>query len=193
MLRPRNSRSSGLTPSFPLPPIELDRSEDEVRHKNGSPRGSTAAGLVFIAFWLLSISGCGHGRNALPELRKESLALTQQAGNRALSLEGRLRIAQDLFQHHRAYDPIIRQPSAAAAATQQAARTLQRSDVDTAGATMHSIAEEYLTNGETDKARAIYYSILTLFTDEESVSIHKAAAARLQELDEREQRKKALQ
>ena len=192
MLRPRNSRSSGLTPSFPQPPIEADRSEDEVRHKNGSPRGSTAASLVFIALWLLSLSGCGHGQNALPELRKESLALTQQAGNRALSLEGRLRIAQDLFQHQRAYDPIIRQPSATASA-QQTARTLQRSDADTAGATMHSIAEEYLINGETDKARAIYYSILTLFTDEESVSIHKAAAARLQELDEREQRKKALQ
>jgi hypothetical protein len=57
---------------------------------------------------------------------------------------------------------------------------------------MHAIAEDYLVNGETDKARAVYYSILTLFADEEYASIRKAAEGRLQGLDEKEQRKKAL-
>ncbi|HVG03106.1 MAG TPA: hypothetical protein VM842_09455 [Nitrospira sp.] len=127
----------------------------------------------------------------MPELSKESLSLTQQAGNRALSTEGRLRIAQELFQHRHAYDPIIRHP-ATAAKDQQAARTLQRSDADTAGAAMHAIAEESLVNGETDKARAIYYSVVTLFADEDYASIRKAAESRLQELDQKEQRKKAL-
>lgn len=130
-------------------------------------------------------------RNALPELNKESLTLTQQAGNRALSAEGRLRIAHELFEHRRTYEPIIQHPSAAAS-DQQTARTLQRSDADTAGAAMHVIAEEYLVNGETDKARGIYYSILTLFADEQYASIRKAAESRLQELDDKEKRKKAF-
>ncbi len=165
--------------------------EDEVRRKNGSRSGSTIASLVFLALWVLLISSCGYGWNQLPELSKESLTLTQQAENRALSAEGRLRIAQELFQHRHAYEPIIRHPSAAAG-DQQTARTLQRFDADSAGAAMHAIAEESLVNGETDKARAIYYSIMTLFADEEYASIRKAAESRLQELDEKEQRKKAL-
>ncbi|MCE3224418.1 MAG: hypothetical protein K0S58_2598 [Nitrospira sp.] len=162
-----------------------------MRRKDGSLCSELLASLCFIALWFLSISSCGHGRNGLPELSKESLTFTQQAGNRALSAEGRLRIAQELFQHRRAYEPIIRHPSAAAG-DRQTARTLQRSDADTAGATMHTIAEDYLVNGETDKARAVYYSILTLFADEEYASIRKAAEDRLQGLDEKEQRKKML-
>ena len=42
---------------------------------------------------------------------------------------------------------------------------------------MHTIAEEHLVNGETDKARAIYYSILTQFADEEYASIRKVRKA----------------
>ena len=161
-----------------------------MRRKDGS-RFSGLIGSLFLALWVLPISSCGH-RNALLELNKESMTLTQQAGNRALSGEGRLRIAQELFEHRRAYEPIIRHPSAATG-DQQAARTLQRSDADTAGATMHAIAEEYLVNGETEKARAIYYSVLTLFADEEYASIRKTSEGRLQGLDEKEQRKKTLQ
>jgi hypothetical protein len=161
-----------------------------VRRKAGGCCGSVVS-LLFMALSVLPLSSCGHGRNELPELSKESLTLTQQAENRALSAEGRLRIAQELFQHRRAYEPVIRHPSAAAG-DQQTARTLQRSDADTAGATLHAIAEDYLVNGETDKARAVYYSILTLFADEEYASIRKAAEGRLQGLDEKEQRKKAL-
>ena len=162
-----------------------------MRRQDGWYCVSFIVSLLFMALSVLPLFGCGHGRNGLPELSKESLTLTQQAGNRALSAEGRLRIAQELFQHRRAYEPVIRHPSAAAG-DRQTARTLQRSDADTAGATMHTIAEEYLVNGETDKARAIYYSILTLFADEEYASIRKAAEGRLQGLDEKEQRKKAL-
>ncbi len=161
-----------------------------MRRRDGS-RGSRLIASLFVALWVLPISSCGHGRTALPELSKESLTLTQQAANRALSAEGRLRIAQELFQHRRSYEPLIRNPSAPDG-DQQTARTLQHSDADTAGSTMHTIAEEYLVNGEIDQARAIYYSILTLFTDEDYASIRHAAESRLQELDAKEQRKKAL-
>ncbi|MGC3972815.1 MAG: hypothetical protein QM771_00325 [Nitrospira sp.] len=160
-----------------------------MRRKNGWRCGSTILTLVWLAGWTLS--SCGYGRNQLQELSNESLTLTQQAGNRALSAEGRLRIAQELFQHRHAYEPIIQHPSAAAR-DQQPARTLQRSDADNAGAAMHAIAEEFLVNGETDKARAVYYSIMTLFADEEYVSIRKTAESQLQELDDKERRKKAL-
>lgn len=161
-----------------------------MRFKNGSRCESIVASLVFLAIWILS--SCGYGWNRLPELSKESLTLSQQAGNRTLSTEGRLRIAQELFQHRHAYDPII-QHASATARDQQTARTLQRSDADSAGAAMLAIADESLINGETDKARAIYYSIVTLFADDEYASIRNAAESRLQELDQREQRKKALQ
>lgn len=158
--------------------------------KDASHWGSITTSLFLLVLCVLPISSCGH-RSALGQLTKESLTLTQQAGNRALSAEGRLRIAQDLFEHRRAYEPIIRHPSAASE-DQQAARTLQRSDADTAGATMHAIAEEHLVNGETDKARDIYYSMLTQFADEEYASIRKGAERQLQELDQKERRKKAL-
>jgi hypothetical protein len=96
-----------------------------------------------------------------------------------------------LFQHRHTYESIIGNPSAGAG-DQEAARTLQRAEAGTAGATMHTIANDYLVNGETDKARAIYYAILTLFADDEYASIRTAAESRLRELDEKEQRKKAL-
>ena len=48
-------------------------------------------------------------------------------------------------------------------------------------------------NGETEKARAIYYSMLTQFTDEEYASIRNGAERQLQELDEKEKRKRSLQ
>ena len=127
----------------------------------------------------------------MSDLRKESLALSQQSGNRALSAEGRLRIAHELFEHRRTYESIIHHPSATAN-DQQQARTFQRSDADTAGAAMQAVAEEHLVNGETDKARAIYYSILTQFADEEYASIRNGAERQLLELDEKERRKKAL-
>jgi hypothetical protein len=127
----------------------------------------------------------------LPELRKESLALSQQAGNRALSAEGRIRIAHELFEHRRTYEPIIHYPSASAR-DQQEARTLQRFDADRAGAALQAIVEEHLANGETDKARAICYSMLTQFADEEYASIRHGAERQLQELDDKEQRKKTL-
>lgn len=163
----------------------------------GDRRNPWRRGRIIVSFFLVALSGaqvssCGHGRNALPELSKETLALTQQAGNRALSPERRLLTAQELFRHRSTYDPILRNPSALAS-DQQRARSLQRSDGETAGATMHTIAEENLANGEIQKARAIYYSILAMFVDEEYASIRKAAENRLHEMDEREQRKKALQ
>ena len=139
---------------------------------------------VFVVLCHLPIWSCGHGQTALPELRKQSQTLTQQAGNRALSAEGRLRIAHELFEH-------IRQPSAPAN-EQKTAQALQRSDADAAGEAMHAIAEEHLVNGETEKARAIYYSVLTMFADEDYASIRRAAESRLQDLDDKEKRKKAL-
>ena len=137
--------------------------------KAASHRGNIVASLFLLVLCVLTISSCGRP-SALGQLTKESLTLTRQAENRALSPEGRLRIAQDLFEHRRVYEPLIRQPSAAGG-DQQTARTLRRSDANTAGAIMHAIAEEHLVNGETDKARAIYYSMLTQFVDEEYVSI----------------------
>lgn len=160
--------------------------------RKGTRCGRMIAGLVCLSLWSLPISGCGSARNQLKELSDESLVLTRQAGNRALSPEGRLRIAQELFQHRQSYEPIIRQATAAAE-DQQSARTLQRADADRAGAAMQAIAEEFLVNGETDKARAIFYSMMTLFADEEYASLRKTAEGRLQELDEKERRKKALQ
>ena len=159
--------------------------------QGGSRCGSIIASLFLLTFCVLPISGCSYGRSGLSELRKESLTLSQQSGNRALSAEGRLRIAYELFEHRRAYEPIIHHPSASAA-DQHEARTLQRSDADTAGAAMQAIAEEHLVNGETDKARAIYYSILTQFADEEYASTRNGAERQLQELDDKEERKKAL-
>lgn len=161
-----------------------------MRRMDGSRCSSLITSLFFLTLWMLPMSSCTP-RNALPELNKESRTLTQQAGNRALSADGRLRIAHELFEHRRTYEPLIQHPSAAAS-DQQTARTLQRSDADAAGAAMHVIAEEYLVNGETDKARAIYYSILTLFADEQYASIRKAAESQLQELDDKEKRKKAF-
>lgn len=160
--------------------------------KGGFRFGSTIISLVFLVHLFLLISSCSHGQSGLTELRKKSLTLSQQSGNRALSAEGRLRIAHELFEHRRAYESIIHDPSAAAN-HQQEARSLQRSDVDTAGAAMQAVAEEHLVNGETQKARAIYYSMLTQFTDEEYLSIRNGAERQLQELDEKEKRKKALQ
>lgn len=157
----------------------------------GSRFGSIIASLFLLTFCVLPISGCSYGRSGLSELRKESQTLSQQSGNRALSAEGRLRIAHELFEHRRAYEPIIHHPSASVN-DQHEARTLQRSDADTAGAAMQAIAEEHLINGETDKARAIYYSILTQFADEEYASTRNGAERQLQELDDKEKRKKAL-
>jgi hypothetical protein len=157
--------------------------------KDCSHCGSIAS-LFLLVLCVLPISSCGN-RTALGQLTKESLTLTQEAGNRALSAERRLRIAQELFEHRRAYEPIIRQPSVASE-DQQTARTLQRSDADTAGGTMHAIAAEHLVNGETEKARAIYYSMLTQFAGEEYASIRNGAERQLLELDEKERRKKAL-
>lgn len=160
--------------------------------EGGSRVGHTIASLFLLIHLILPISGCSYGPSGLLELRKESLTLSQQSGNRALSAEGRLQIAHQLFEHRRTYEPIIHHPSAAAT-VQQEARTLQHSDAETAGAAMQAIAEEHLVNGETDKARAIYYSILTQFADEEYASIRNSAGRQLRELDEKEQRKKALQ
>ena len=160
--------------------------------KKGSRFGGTIAILFVLIPLVLPISSCSHARSGLPELRKESLMLSQQSGNRALSAEGRLRIAHELFEHRRTYEPIIHHPSATAN-DQQEARTLQRSDAESAGAAMRAIAEEHLVNGETEKARAIYYSMLTQFTDEEYASIRNGAERQLQELDEKEKRKKSLQ
>ena len=156
-----------------------------------SSRVNKLLATVFVVLCHLPIWSCGHGQTALPELRKQSQTLAQQAGNRALSAEGRLRIAHELFEHRLTYESIIRQPSAPAK-EQKTARALQRSDADAAGAAMHAIAEEHLVNGETEKARAIYYSVLTMFADDDYASIRKAAESRLQDLDDKEKRKKAL-
>jgi hypothetical protein len=160
--------------------------------KGESRAGKTIASLLLLIHLVLPLSSCSHGRPGLSELRKESLTLSQQSGNRALSAEGRPRIAHELFEHRRTYEPIINHP-ATTANDQQQARTLQRSDADTAGTAMQAVAEEHLVNGETEKARAIYYSMLTQFTDEEYASIRNGAERRLQELDEKEKRKKSLQ
>ncbi|MEP7152846.1 MAG: hypothetical protein ABI856_14140 [Nitrospira sp.] len=162
-----------------------------MRRKNGSRCDRPIASFLSLALLVLPISSCGYGRNQLSELRKESLTLSQQSGNRALSAEGRLRIAHELFEHRRSYESIIHHPSAVAN-DQQEARVLQRSDADTSGTAMQAIAEEHLVNGETDKARAIYYSIVTLFAEGEYASTRKAAESRLQELDEKERRKQSL-
>lgn len=163
-----------------------------MRPRKGLRCRNIITNLLCLSLWIILLSSCGYGRNQLQDLNNESLLLTRQAGNRALSAEGRLRIAQELFEHRHAYEPIIRRASAAAP-DQQSARTLQRFDADSAGAAMQAVAEEFLVNGETDKARAVFYSMMTLFVDEEYATIRKSAERRLQDLDEKEQRKKALQ
>ena len=74
--------------------------------KGDSRFGSTIASLFLLIHLVLPISSCSHGRPGLSDLRKESLALSQQSGNRALSAEGRLRIAHELFEHRRTYESI---------------------------------------------------------------------------------------
>ncbi len=66
---------------------------------------------------------------------------------------------------------------------------MKQSDGDTADAALHTIAEEYITNGEAHKARAVYYPILTVFQDDEYRSIRETAQTQLKRLDNKEQRK----
>ncbi len=70
---------------------------------------------------------------------------------------------------------------------------MKQADGDTVGAALHTIAEEYIANGEAHKARAVYYSVLTLFPEYEYRSIREAAQTQLKRLDDKEQRKNDLQ
>lgn len=145
--------------------------------------------LILVA---LPLSGCAHRSDPLFEPSTKSMALMQQAKNRSLSQETRIEAAHELLQHRSSYDRIIQDPSAALN-TRTRARNLKQADGETAGAAMHTIAEEYIANGEAPKARAVYYSVLTLFPVDEYRSICEAAQTQLKRLDDKEQRKKDLQ
>jgi AICAR transformylase/IMP cyclohydrolase PurH len=140
----------------------------------------------------LSLTGCAHRSDPFYEPSSKSIALMQQAKNRSLSQETRIQVAHELFKHRSSYDRIIQDPSAERS-NRSRARNLKQADGETAGAALHTIAEEYVANGEAHKARAIYYSVLSLFPEDEYRSIREAAQTELKRLDDKEQRTKDLQ
>ena len=140
-----------------------------------------------IAGLLIVLSGCAMESSPLQDMADEGLGLTK--GVRFWSPpEVKLHTAHDLLTHASKYDQLISR-STAPGYTAKAQR-VQRLEREAAATLMREAAGDYAKRQDIAKARAVYQSIVTSFTEEEYGPIRRAAESSLHQLNDMEKEAK---
>ena len=95
--------------------------------------------------------------------------------------EAKLQTAQELLAHAERY--VGQVTAASPSETRSEAQRFRRGERTTASILMRDAAADYVKQRQTDKARGLYRSILSTFTEENEMSFRQAAEEALKRLD----------
>ena len=136
--------------------------------------------MLFVIATSLVLVGCTGSPTPLKPTADDGLAIMKRV-NFESPPEAKLQTAQDLLSHAEEYDR--RLTSSSSAETKMEAQRFRRSERATAAILMRDAGADYVRQQQTDKARDVYRSIITIFTGENEVSFRRGAEAALQRLN----------
>ena len=136
---------------------------------------------VLVVVLGLLLSSCTTPQTAAQQTANEGLVLMKRV-NFESPPEVKLQTAQDLLAHTARYDPLI-QPSTPTDSKIEAQR-FKRSEREAAATLMRDAAADYTRQQQVSKARDVYRSILTTFSDEAETRIRQSAETEMNRLDE---------
>ena len=137
--------------------------------------------LLFVIATSLILVACTGSPTPLKPTADDGLAIMKRV-NFDSPPEAKLQTADDLLTHAEEYDRRLTPSSSAE--TKMEAQRFRGSERATAATLMRDAGADYVRQQQTDKARDVYRSIITTFTEENEVSFRTGAEAALQRLTE---------
>lgn len=147
---------------------------------------------IAVLLCALFLTSCAQQPDPILQLSRESMGIMQSVNHRTASPEARLTVAQKILAHTSRYDAIIHDPYATRQ-DQVSAIRFKRAEADMAAGIMKDLAREYIDQGQVEKGRDMYYSMLKIFTGDAYNSTRRSVEAELMHLNEKAQRKAPTQ